>query len=529
MPLYHIIGTPGSGKTTRLVQMVKEVVQEGFDIARICFTSFTRAAANEAKGRVAKLLGLDPLIDMPFFGTLHSLAFRFLGLNRAQCVTPKLWREFCNTHSYPTETYHRDDSALDIPEDRSQQALGDYLLTWYQHLTNRLARRPNREDISKDIAPGDQDDLAIFAKRYETFKKGRGIFDFDDILLEALKAGWVPPVNVCFVDEAQDLTALQVAMVRNWIDRRDCVLAYDEDQAIYGWAGADPQWLLNLHGEREFLELSHRLPRNLVDFTQGFISRNEQRYAKKVLTTKEGGEIHQDVSLSGILNHIAEKNQESWFLLARNVYLLKLYQDILDDAGILYVNFRGRDNRPPKAVTAFYKLAEGESVPHEELLALLKAVPYKGNFIRGTKTKIENSSKTSFTLKDLIDLGATDNFVQAIQSKSLDPLDFPPPLLRTYRTLYKSNGLKGLVTKPSITLSSIHCVKGMEADHVVILPHFSKRTAEGLRVNLEAERRVWYVGMTRAKKTLTILRPLKDKLTFDEVLSLPAGELLKVS
>jgi superfamily I DNA/RNA helicase len=63
-----------------------------------------------------------------------------------------------------------------------------------------------------------------------------------------------------------------------------------------------------------------------------------------------------------------------------------------------------------------------------------------------------------------------------------------------------------LTTPPRIKLSTIHGSKGGEADHVMLLTDLSKKTEDKLLSNIDSERRVFYVGATRAKKSLHIIR-----------------------
>ena len=67
--------------------------------------------------------------------------------------------------------------------------------------------------------------------------------------------------------------------------------------------------------------------------------------------------------------------------------------------------------------------------------------------------------------------------------------------------------------KPRIRLATIHGSKGGEAEHVVLLPDMARRTHEEMLLNPEDEARVWYVAATRARQTLTLVKP-KDRLHY---------------
>ena len=70
--MFRIFGPPGTGKTTTLLNMVDEALENGTSPHRIAFLAFTRKAANEAKERAAERFGLDPKKDLVHFRTLRS-------------------------------------------------------------------------------------------------------------------------------------------------------------------------------------------------------------------------------------------------------------------------------------------------------------------------------------------------------------------------------------------------------------------------------------------------------------------------
>ena len=91
--MFRIFGPPGTGKTTRLLNMVDDALQKGVEPRSIAFLAFTRKAANEAKERAAKRFNLDPKKDLFYFRTLHSLALTCSDIRTEQVMQDENYRE----------------------------------------------------------------------------------------------------------------------------------------------------------------------------------------------------------------------------------------------------------------------------------------------------------------------------------------------------------------------------------------------------------------------------------------------------
>ena len=81
-----ILGPPGTGKTTTLLNLVDEFIQQGIRPKQIGYFSFTKKAATEAANRASEKFGLDKDNDLPFFRTLHSYAFNQLGMTKEKMM-----------------------------------------------------------------------------------------------------------------------------------------------------------------------------------------------------------------------------------------------------------------------------------------------------------------------------------------------------------------------------------------------------------------------------------------------------------
>ena len=99
-----ILGPPGTGKTTTLLNLVDQFIQDGIRPKQIGYFSFTKKAATEAATRAADKFGLDIENDLAFFRTLHSYAFNQLGMTKEKMMGPEDYKEFGEKCGIPIKT-----------------------------------------------------------------------------------------------------------------------------------------------------------------------------------------------------------------------------------------------------------------------------------------------------------------------------------------------------------------------------------------------------------------------------------------
>src|SRR5690606_32449601 len=216
------------------------------------FVSFTRAARAEARTRVLEQLAVGE-DDLPWFRTIHSAAYRLLGLRRDQVMGPSAWRDFAQRYRYqltPAGRVSEEDDPFAMPA-RTEDDKLRYVLEWARNRRIPLARANGRCGVHVHTQR-----VQGFADRLAMFKAEHGLLDFGDMLERVLERGLRPEVTVAFIDEAQDLSPLQIAVVESWFS--DCervFVAGDDDQAIYTFQGADPAWLLGLERRAHEVEV----------------------------------------------------------------------------------------------------------------------------------------------------------------------------------------------------------------------------------------------------------------------------------
>ena len=222
-----ILGPPGTGKTTTLLNLVDEFIKQGIRPKQIGYFSFTRKAANEAATRAADKFGLDIENDLENFRTLHSFAFRKLGVTKEKMMGPDDYREFGIKCGIPIKTasFSNDDGTFNCDN--------EYLTIIN---TARVKRMDLLEyyDSRQNILDIERSTLYLLSEELKKFKKEKGLKDFTDLLEDFILKEISPSFEVLFIDEAQDLSLLQWDMVRCiWSSAKKTYIAGDDDQAIF--------------------------------------------------------------------------------------------------------------------------------------------------------------------------------------------------------------------------------------------------------------------------------------------------------
>jgi superfamily I DNA/RNA helicase len=200
-----IVGPPGTGKTTALLRVLREELDRGVPPDRIAFWSFTRAARLEALGRVHVELGLSE-DDMPWLRTVHSTAYRLLHVRPERLMLDERWQEFGKKHGYTLSSIYAEDLAE--PPRRTDADTMRYVLGWGRCRRYDVATTHNRSRIAVHGAL-----FRLFWERYEEFKRAHDLLDFSDIVEDVIARERRPDINVALIDEAQDLSPLEIAAI----------------------------------------------------------------------------------------------------------------------------------------------------------------------------------------------------------------------------------------------------------------------------------------------------------------------------
>jgi superfamily I DNA/RNA helicase len=490
-----IFGPPGTGKTTTLIDIIKKAIQDGMDPTKIAFMSFSRKAATEARDRSAIELGLDTK-QMIYFRTLHSLAFTWLGLDIKSVFKGSDYNDLGKLHGLE----FRSAPTISLEEGPLFQigAGGDKYMSLIQMARVREVSLEQQFNDAWDHTLHWQQ-LKVLDKGYRDYKKAKNKLDFVDMIEKFIWQGTSPEFDLLIIDEAQDLAPLQWRMVKEVLvpNSNKVYYAGDDDQAIYTWMGVKVSDFLNACEDKLFLTKSFRVPTAVHEFSQNLIKKVSTRQTKNWQPTKKDGTItwHRD-----ILD--VDLTSGEWLVLARTNYITNKVCNRLKEDGYLYWREGTGWSISPNVINGievWLKLCKNQSLSTSELKNFAKIL--SPNIISKSGRKLLSSLdvEQTYTLNDIIERCSLNVSHETPWQKVLKVSDQEVAYIMSVRR----RGERILTGKPRIRISTIHKAKGGEADNVALLLDSTKACVESL--DQDSEIRTFYVGATRAKKTLHLI------------------------
>lgn len=490
------VGPPGTGKTTRLLEVVEQELSAGVPPDRIAFVTYSRKAAEEAIERAGLRFGLTRE-QFPYFRTLHSLAYKMTGEGRHDILGIARIREaFSKAPGIALRRAYG-------PDSYSEPTVGEELEHCY-HLARLTCQ--DYGAFMKTYRPRTAITAALldyYVRTLEAYKQASRCLDFTDLLTAFIDYGDVPRLDVVIVDEAQDLSRLQWKMVNKIIAKAKRVyVAGDDDQTIYDCFGADVETFVGLPGEVEVLKQSWRCPRRVTNLAHKIISHVSHRRPKEWRPKDEDG------ALRIIQEEALTFGPGQWLVLARNNYLLRSVCDRLRDRGYFFYR-NGTPSLDPERLTAvrdWVAVRRGLTVPALRAVTLVQHL----STAYVSRKKAEGLAQLSTnTAVDAVTLSR-----HGVDLRHDWPLAFNwnvAPYKHDKEIRYYVERLltRGVVPSDKIRVSTIHAAKGGEAENVVL---FSDVSAVADRNQFEkgskdSEHRVFYVGVTRCSGNLYLVPP----------------------
>ncbi|MDR1484842.1 MAG: UvrD-helicase domain-containing protein [Planctomycetaceae bacterium] len=599
-----VLAGAGTGKTRVVTYRIARLIRNGVSPSRILAVTFTNKAARELQTRLAELLKnqLAHKTGKPETATFHSLCVRIL-------------RRHITRLGYPERfaIYDRGDQESLARQVLREIKVSDAALR-PSELLSRISTWKSKgasyEDVIKTSLSAKGHLAAIGYGRYQDMLRTVGAVDFDDLLLvtEELFRKF-PDVLLSesgrfdhiLVDEYQDTNISQYRIVRDLaLPHGNLCVVGDDDQAIYGWRGAEVTHILNFKRDWKNakvvrLEENYRSTREIVSWANNLIKFNSQRHEKKLIAATAGtqpiikqcldGEIEAKFVVNDILSKLKSgRDANDFAVLFRTNDQPRAFEMEFRQAKIPYILIGGQsffDRKEVRDILSYLKLIDrlGDTAsllrvlntPHRGIgSATIRRLTEKSieakvstwemltRFVSGKEDAGEFGGKTveAFRLfQSLImeqKMLLTSAFSVENLQKFVSAIDYGREIERQYQTekeqseRWESIGeiyneaAKYIAdaAKPTlddfldntaiagtefgsgaekrnrgghfVTLMTLHAAKGLEFSDVYmvgmeegILPHY-RSVNSGDEFAIDEERRLCYVGVTRARKNLTL-------------------------
>ena len=527
---FKLFGAAGSGKTSTTCRLVRDIVDGSFrNFAEVYGLSLTKAAKWSLIG---KLAGGDTEARNTLeenILTLHSFAYRRFKEERGdgfRVAKTEEIAEFFKARGFEFRTeldeYEMMDNAygmVDFSEaegNRLHQLFNVLRLSLLYTSKEGLIKFTEKYMAELPVSPEHFIELVY---EYSRWLKENDLWDFTRLLTELYKRTDIRMRGfILIVDEAQDIAPLNAAILTRYLDSFDhVIIAGDDDQAIFGFASATPDFMLSTPVDREIiLPQSYRLPVEVWKLARRIIDQNRHRKYKDFKPRDEKGYVGDIYSFDEALEILQQRKDEGVFILSRNTYFLKEWAELLDRYDVPFTLVGRRRKLPQRIVRilkALHVIKEGRSLPQDEAFYLLKQ-------LRIGKVKGTTHMKIAEALSRL-----SNGYSSASpEGKVIKKLIHTPPheilvsedaglIKRWWKRITKIEEWE----KPKVKLSTIHSAKGLEAENVILDTRITARVMDEAQLDIEPERRVAYVGITRARQRLYLCTPKSKNYTYYEL------------
>lgn len=529
-----ILAGAGTGKTRTITHRIKYLIDQGFVPAtKILAVSFTQRAAGEMRDRLASMGA--PGVQAR---TFHSAAMRQLSYFWPQVAGDMPW-ELLDRDKFRVTAQAVRRAGVDGSKENIRDVMGE--IDWAK------AMLISPEDYAAAVAthgrgtPFAPQKVADCYRIYEDLKTTpeRIYLDFNDLLIHtaammensrAVAEQFRSQYRCFVVDEYQDVTPLQQRVLRAWLGERDnLTVVGDANQTIYSFTGATPKFLMNF--SRDYpeatvarLQRDYRSTPQIVQLANDVIDKAQGRIAgsrlKLVAQVPDGPEPtftqYDDELMEARTTARTIKRLIDGGLAASEIAILyrinaqsAVFEQALGEVGVAY-EVRGGEGfyqRPEvrEAISALVRVSRpAAQLTGADLLAYVKEVFAKLGMVEkepegaGARERWQSLRALFELCRDILHAGPELN-IQALLGQ-----------LHTRQEAKQPPTLKG------VTLASLHAAKGLEWDAVFLvglsdgslpIQHALKKTERSHAVvaeEIEEERRLFYVGITRARRHLEL-------------------------
>ena len=556
-PLLMAAGA-GSGKTRALTGRLKALIERGVAPHEIVAITFTNKAAREMRERVFGRDRADqkwhphfPVYGEPFIGTFHSFGAKLLKQEAALLGRTAAF------------TIYDDDDSLSLVKKVCKAMDLDKETFKPSALLSRIGTvKSELKEPSAFLDSSNRQDQIFFDifNRYERSLAEHNAFDFDDLIEKPVRllmsnAGLRERYQKLFshilVDEYQDINTAQYQLIRILAaGHQNLSVVGDDFQSIYAFRGADFRNFLNF--TRDWpqatvikLEQNYRSSGNIITAASAVISQNKRQTPKKLWTENPSGRPVQIIAADDPgteADWVAEEirrlrrldpHVETAVIYRTNAQSRAIEQSLisLNIPYKIYGGLKFYDRKEVRDVLAALRLASNprDAVSVERLqksLGKRASAPVVEQLSgRGAERSAEELIQQFLSLSDYKTLLQKDFNNPDERLENITELAIFAGSFATLEEFLERAALLSSADAPAgqqaernfgqserpnpVNLMTIHIAKGLEFDHVFIvgcnegvLPHERSMVSED---QIEEERRLMYVAMTRARKTLYII------------------------
>lgn len=567
-----VLAGPGSGKTLTIVNRVKYLIEkQKVRPEEILVVTFTRFAAAEMKSRLCLVMGKR---DLPVtVGTFHGIYYGILK-----------WAYRMNQENILSETEKYQILRGVINKERmeifdEEDFIQDIAAEIGKVKNNRI---PLEEFVSEKCSA---DAFRNIYRNYEQHRKELKKIDFDDMLVLCYElfrlrpdvlAQWQKKFRYVLIDEFQDINRIQYDVIRMLAQpENNLFVVGDDDQAIYGFRGADSELMLGFgkdfpNAKQILLGMNYRSTANIVQNSLKLIENNVERYSKKLEANREGGsclhiqEVKDPVEEAEYVLEEIQKCKENGIKEEEIAILFRVHTDaraVVEAMVERKIPFQMKEHLPniyehfiAKDIMAYFRLATGIRRRQDFLQVMNRPKRYLGrDSVAGAKVSFEDMRKFYCDKDWMIDridqfewdvkmlmkmapyaaiqyirkrIGYDDFLKEYAFTHQINRSDLNEVLaeieeaakafssveewfahVEEYTETLKVKEKERNRPRPGVRLMTIHASKGLEFKQVFLIaanegriPYQKAKTDK----EIEEERRLFYVAMTRAKDFLKI-------------------------
>ena len=567
-----VLAGPGSGKTLTIVNRVKYLIEkQKVRPEEILVVTFTRFAAAEMKSRLCLVMGKR---DLPVtVGTFHGIYYGILK-----------WAYRMNQENILSETEKYQILRGVINKERmeifdEEDFIQDIVAEIGKVKNNRI---PLEEFVSEKCSA---DAFRNIYRNYERHRKELKKIDFDDMLVLCYElfrsrpdvlAQWQKKFRYVLIDEFQDINRIQYDVIRMLAQpENNLFVVGDDDQAIYGFRGADSELMLGFgkdfpDAKQILLGMNYRSTANIVQNSLKLIENNVERYSKKLEANREGGsclhiqEVKDPVEEAEYVLEEIQKCKENGIKEEEIAILFRVHTDaraVVEAMVERKIPFQMKEHLPniyehfiAKDIMAYFRLATGKRRRQDFLQVMNRPKRYLGrDSVSGSQVSFEDMRKFYCDKDWMIDridqfewdvkmlmkmapyaaiqyirkrIGYDDFLKEYAFTHQINRSDLNEVLaeieeaakafssveewfahVEEYTETLKVKEKERNSPRPGVRLMTIHASKGLEFKQVFLIaanegriPYQKAKTDK----EIEEERRLFYVAMTRAKDFLKI-------------------------